>query len=233
MSPRLRFILAGSVILVVVKFCSPLRAQEKDDNLQPGKLFGEAGLTTNWIENGVSQTDKGYALQAGLGYRWTLFKVGMWGSNIKLPNTNDNLNLRIYMSYRFIFTKNSDLLVRYDFNRYYGGGDYNGSITGLDLNVFDYHILYDKNSNWEGAGEATRYGFAKDWKIPYNLMLNLNAGYNMVNVDNYSNYFDIKTLVSYHYADITYALGNSYNSGSSQFDGRGNLSFFLQMNAQF
>lgn len=233
MSPKLRFILAGSVFLVILKFCTSAHAQEVGDQLQPGKLYGEAGLTTNWLEHGVSQSDKGYALQAGLGYRWSQFKLGMWGSGVKLPYSDDNLNLRIYMTYKFYFTKNADMLIRYDFNRYFGAGKANGTITSLDLNIFQYHILYEKNSNWEADDNLTRYGFMKDWGLPYNLTLTVNAGYNSISSDNYSSYFDIKTLVNYKYADILYSLGNSFNSNSGQFNGRGDLAFFLQLMALF
>ncbi|MFN7729519.1 MAG: TorF family putative porin [Bdellovibrio sp.] len=233
MKPRLKYLLVASILLIGLKFCVPARAQEVSDSLQPGKIFGEAALTTNWIERGVTQTDKGYALQAGFGYRWTQFRAGLWGSNIKFPDSNDNLNLRLYIAYKFIFTTNADLTFRYDMNRYYQGGDLNGTILGFDLNIFEYHFLYDRDDNWEGAGSSTRFGFVRDFQIPYNFMLNVNGGYNMVQADGFSNYFDVKTMVNYGYAGITYSLGNSINSNGGQFDGRGGLYFFLQLAAKF
>lgn len=232
--------LAASFVLVILKFCSHASAQTTGasgagvgDSLPAGHLYGEAGLTTNWIENGVSQTDKGFALQSGLGYKWTQFRTGLWGSNVKFPGSDDTLNLRLYLMYKFVFTNNADLNVRYDFNKYFSAGDRNGSLIGLDLNIFKYHVLLDQNSNFEGGGQSRRWGFMKDYQIPWNLNLNVNAGYNMVSDAGFTNYFDVKTQATYRYADITYALGNSFNSGSSQFGGRGDIAFFLSLGAQF
>ncbi|MBX2994459.1 MAG: TorF family putative porin [Bdellovibrionaceae bacterium] len=233
MNPRLRFLLAGAIILIGLKFCIRANAQETSDSLQPGKIFGEAGLTTNWVERGVTQTDKGYALQAGVGYRWTQFKMGLWGSNVKLPGTDDNLNLRLYLAYKFVLTTNADLTARYTFNRYYQGGSNNGALTGIDLRIYEYHFLYEVNSNWEGLDPSTRVALTRDWQIPYNLTLSVDGGYNMVKADGFSNYFDVKTLVNYEWAGVTYAVGNTFNSNSGQFDGRGGLYFFLQATAKF
>ena len=224
---------AGLLFILLSLMSAHAIAQATGDSLQPGKLFGEATLTTNWVERGITQTDKGYAMQAGLGYRWTYFKTGLWGSNIKLPDTSDSLNLRLYLSYKFVFTNSADLTFRYDLNRYYQGGSRNGSIIGFDLNLFQYHILYERNDSWEGLGAATRVGFWKEWQVPYNLFVNLNTGYNMIADGSRANYFDAKTLLSYKYADIVYSLGHSYNSQGSQYDGRGNMFIFLQLAAQF
>ena len=236
MSPRIRFWIIGTILLIILKlFASKAGAQtaKVDDQLPAGKLYGEVGLLTNSIEHGYTQTDKSWAMQAGLGYRWSQFRMGIWGSSVHFPDSSDDLNLRLNMAYKFIFTTNADLTARYDFNRYYPAGSRNGGIIGLDLNMFKYHVLYEKNDNWENVGEATRWGFARDWQIPWNLLLNLNAGYDMLTVDGYSNYFDIKTTVSARYADVTYFLGNSYNSNPGQANGRGDLAFFLGLNAQF
>ena len=236
MSPRIRFWIFGTILLIVLKllFSPSAHAQTKtDDQLPAGKIYGEVNLLTNYIENGYTQTEKSWAMQAGLGYKWSQFRMGLWGSTVKFPDSSDDLNLRLLMAYKFIFTTSADLVARYDFNRYYPAGNRNGGIIGLDLNLFKYHVLYEKNSNWENLGEVTRWGFMHDWAIPWNLMLNLNAGYNMMDIPDYSSYFDVKTTVSARYADVNYFIGNSYNSNPGQANGRGDLAFFLGLGAKF
>lgn len=238
---RLRYLLAASFVLVVLKFfCMRAVAQTANgsgagvgDSLPAGRLYGEAGLATNLVENGITQTEKAFAIQSGLGYKWTLFRMGLWGSNVRFAGNDDTLNLRLYAAYKFIFTNNADLNVRYDFNRYFTSGSRDGNIIALDLNLFKQHILLEENSNWEGIAKDRRWGYSRDFQIPWNLDLTLNGGYNMIDDDNFSNYFDIRTTVSRRYADILYSFTNTFNSGSSQFDGRGDLMFFLGLAAQF
>lgn len=233
MSPRLRFILAGSVLLVVLKFCVRVSAQT-GDQLPAGTLFGEVTLTSNAIERGITQSDKSFALQTGLGYKWTQFRAGLWGSNVKYPDSDDTLNLRVFMDYRFVFTSNADMTARYDFNRYFSAGDRNGAIVGVDLRFFQSHVLYEQFDNWEGTGKtATRWGYMTDWKIPWDLVLGVNAGYNMLKASGLTNYFDVRTKLTYRWADLDLSLGHSYASNSGQFEGRGDMFFFFSAAAKF
>jgi uncharacterized protein (TIGR02001 family) len=235
MTPRVRFLLAGTVILIVLKlFVFRAQAQTVNEAPGPAKIYGEVALKTDSIEHGLTQTEKSFALQTGVGYRWPTFKLGLWGSNVKYEGGDESLNLRLYLAPRIVFTGNVDMTIRYDFNQYYKSGDRNGGIVSVDLRIYDYHILYEQNDNWEGTEEAGgRYGFAKTWNTPWGFLLNLNAGYNTLQVDGLSNYFDVKTEIGAKWADITYALGNSYNSNSSQFNGRGDIAFYLSASAQF
>ena len=208
-------------------------AQAQTDAGAPVRLYGDVQLTTDSIEHGLTQTDHSFALQTGIGYRWPQFRLGLWGSNVKFSDSADNLNLRLFLITKLIFTPNADLNIHYDFNRYFKAGYRDGSIVSLDLRLYEYHVLYESNDNWEGIGDkGARYGFMKEWQIPYSLILNLNAGYNMIG-SKYDNFFDVKSQISYKTSDITYSFGNSFNSNSGQFKGRGDLAFFLSAAAQF
>lgn len=229
--PRLKITIAVLAHL----FClhSPsAKAQVAGDSFPAGKVHGEVNLTSDAIEYGVSQSDKSFALQTLLGYKWTQFRVGLWGSNVKFPGSDDNLNLRFFGAYQFIFTTNSSMTVRYDMNRYYKSGDRNGSLIGVDINLFDYHVMYYKNDKFHGTdAEHTRFGFAKSFEIPWSLMLELDAGYNMFS-DIYSNYFDLKSQINYKWSSVYNYLGLSYSTGASQFD-NSSFAFYFGIKTSF
>lgn len=239
MTPKTRFMLSGAVLLVVLNFfCGRTYAQSTNaansDEFQPGKLFAKVAIGTNRIEQGLTQTDANPGIQATLGYKWEQFQAGLWGSNVRYVGENESANLRLFGAYKFIFTRNADLTVRYDFNRYYNGGSRNGAITGLNLNIYQYHILYDRNDNWEGLGESIRYGFQKEFELGTSgFLLDIAAGYNILYVDDYTNYFDVHAALGYRLADIKYELCGSFNSGANQFGNRGGPFAYLNFSAAF
>lgn len=229
--------LPGVIILAVLNFfCARAHAQSASgkDEFQPGKLFARVAIATNHVEQGLTQTEGSPSIQATLGYKWEQFRVGLWGTNVKFTDSEDSVNLRLFLAYRFIFTSNADLTVRYDFNRYYNDGYRNGPITGLNLNLFKYHVLYDRVENWEGTGsDVVRYGFEKEWELATDLTLLTGFGYNMLGDSDLSNYFDVVSSLGYQLAGLKYELVGTYNSASSQFGSRGGPFFFLRFSATF
>lgn len=226
----------GILILVVANFfCQRSFAQSATkDEIQPGKLFARVAIGTNLVERGLTQTESSPAVQATLGYKWEQFRVGLWGSNVKFTDSQDSVNLRLFAAYKFIFTSNADLTVNYNLNRYYNDGFRNGTITGLDLNMFTYHVHYDRVENWEGTtADATRYGFSKEFEIATDFTVGTGIGYNMLNVEDMTNYFDLELSAGYQLAGLKYELVGTYNSGARQFGSRGGPFLFLNFSATF
>ncbi|MBX3016721.1 MAG: TorF family putative porin [Bdellovibrionaceae bacterium] len=235
MSPRSRF--SGVMILVALSLCcARVHAQSTTakDEFQPGKLFARVAIATNHVEQGLTQTEGSPVVQTTLGYKWEQFQLGLWGSNVKFTGTDDSVNLRLFAAYRFIFTSNADLTARYDFNRYYNAGTRNGAITGLDLNLFKYHVMYDRIENWEGTGyDSIRYGFEKEWELATDFTMLTGFGYNMLSDPDFSNYFDVVASLGYRLAGLKYEFVGTYNSASGQFGSRAGPFFFLRFSATF
>lgn len=238
---RAKIFINASVLTLTALACfafssvANAQAAGNKDEFQPGKVFAKIGIGTNLVEHGLTQSDSGPALQSTLGYKWDQFRMGLWGSNVKFKDGDDDtINLRLFAVYKFVFTSNADLSARYDFNRYYNGGHRNGAITGLDLNLYTYHVLYDLIENWEGSEYGlTRYAFSKEWVSPSDVSFELTVGYNMVGVNDLSNFFDVRAGIGAKVAEIKYELIGTYNSNAGQFDGQGDPFIFLNFSASF
>lgn len=226
----------GLMLLVVANFfCQRSHAQTANkDEFQPGKQFARVAISTNHVQQGLTQTESSPAVATTLGYKWEQFHAGLWGSNVKFAESEDSSNLRLFAAYKFIFTSNADLRVKYDLNRYYNAGNRNGAITGLRLNLFNYYVLYERTENWEGTGlDVVRYGFEKEFELATDLTLLTGLGYNMLDASDYSNYFDAEVSLGYLLAGLKYELVGSYSSAGGDFAGRAGPFAFLRFSATF
>lgn len=210
-------------------------AQQKPAPENNRKLYGEALITNNYVDKGITQSDKSWALQAGFGYRMgPQARLGLWGSSVKLPTNDESVNLRLYFDVKMEFTTNTDLILRYDFNRYFQSDVHNGSIFSLDFQSVGYHVLVEMNDNWEGTHTSTTwFGFRKEYSIPWNLVFTPTVGYSQVSAEGYKNYFDIRAPIGYRFAEVLYELGVTTTSESSQFAGRGATSAIFSIHAVF
>ncbi len=237
---KLNLILAPITLFLL---CSALsagfaQAQQRSDSKsdKSNKLYGEASIVTNYVDKGVTQSDKAPALQADLGYQMgPQARLGLWGSSVKFPSATENLNLRIYFDVKVDFTSNTNLVLRYDLNRYFQSDQHNGSILGLDFSSFNYHVLFQMDDNFEGlkSGSANWFAFKKEFQWARGFIFTPQLGYTQTAVSGYSSYFDTRVSIGYKFADVLYELVNTYNSSSSQFSGRGDLTFLFGLNARF
>lgn len=233
---------SGSFLLVTLAALSLLSprlwAQQKSDakSDKSNKLYGEAAIVTNYVDKGVTQSDKAPALQAGFGYQMgPQARLGLWGSSVKFPSATENLNLRMYADIKMEFTSNTNMVMRYDFNRYFQSDQHNGSLLGLDLSTFGYHVLFEMNDNWEGlrSGGATWFAFKKEFQLPRGFVFTPQLGYTQTSAAGYASYFDTRTSIGYKFADVMYELVHTFNSNGSQFAGRGNMTVLFGLNVRF
>lgn len=216
----------------------PLAAQQKSDakNDKSNKLYGEASIVSNYVDKGVTQSEKAPALQAGFGYQMgPQARLGLWGTSVRYPSATENLNLRLYVDVKMDFSTNSNLVLRYDFNRFFQSDQHNGSILSTDFSAFNYHVLFEMNDNWEGlkSGSSSWFAFKKDFQLSRGFIFTPQLGYTQINISGYSSYFDSRLSLGYKFADVFYELINTYNSSSSQFSGRGDMAFLFALNVRF
>lgn len=90
-----------SVALVVILLCSASAVYAVDD------LAYEAGLVSDYVFRGISQTDNGPAAQAGMEYRHSKGPYGgIWASNVDLPSGSD-LETNLYFGVGNELAKNN------------------------------------------------------------------------------------------------------------------------------
>ena len=230
---------AGILVLAALTLhVSTAWSQQKSDSRSDkgNKLYGEASIVSNYVDKGVTQSDKAPALQAGFGYQMgPQARLGLWGSSVKFPSGGENLNLRFYADVKMDFTSNTNLILKYTFNRFFQADQHNGTILGLDFASFGYHVLFEMDDNFEGqkSGGATWYAFKKDFQLPASFILTPQLGYTQTTVSGYNSYFDTRVSLGYKFADVFYELVNTYNSNSSQFSGRGEMAFLFALTVRF
>lgn len=234
----MKFILIFLFSMISVLSVHPENAWAQSSSTGKGdapQLFGEVTLTTNYVDKGITQTEKDPAIQTGLGYGFgKTAKLGFWASNVRYPDESAHLNLKFFGAYKFIFNSNWDLSFRYDLSKYYKSASRNGSIVSLDFNIYTYHVMVEKNDNWEGTlSESTWYGLGKDFNISGNWVLETKLGNSMVTASGYSSYFDVRTGIDYKLSDFVAAVVATYASNSSQFNGRADFFYFFEIKAKF
>lgn len=235
MSARLKFLIPAIICLVILQFMCGRRASAQANppktkaGSEVAKLFGNAALTTNYVEKGVSQTDNGPAVQAGFGYQWTQGRVGLWGSSVRFQNENTSMNIQPYVGYTFLFTEASNLTMRYAYSKYLNSGRRDTTLLSADWLFMEYNILFERDENFEGHHSA-RLWFAghKKYDLPYDLKLGATAGYSMTKISGIGSFFDIRGDILYSYKDLLYTLGAAYCTKADS-----GLGFYLQVSVNF
>lgn len=223
------------VLASTIAFCHFSFAEDKKDTATGKSLFGTASFMTNYVDKGVTQTDGSWAMQTELGYQFgSVVRMAIWGSNVKYPTNSESLNLRGYINLHLDFTTGFSSELRYSNSRYFQSEDRNGNIVDLDFNIFDYKLLLQQDSNWEGSHTTSTWiAGEKDFSIPWNLIFTPRVGYTQVSASGASSYFDIKLELSYKISDLLLQSAVTYNSSASQFNGRGGTVIYFVAQTHF
>ena len=210
-------------------------AEEQKGGKEQGRIFNEISILSDYIRQGLTQTNHDPAFQTGVGYEFhPQLRVGIWGSNASYENENTHLNFKTYFSYRLLFTQNSTLLVRYDLSNYYKATSRNGPVLSLDLILFSFHILYSKDDNWEGTDtEGSWVGVKKEFDFSAETALSVIVGYSQLDLATIDNYADAEIAYIYKLNPVKISAHLTGTSNSSQFHGRGDFSMSAQISTQF
>ncbi|WP_415063270.1 TorF family putative porin [Bdellovibrio sp.] len=217
-------------IAFIIIFMSAKVAFAAEGNTSPTfQLSGDVSLLSHYVENGLSQSDKSPALQGSFWFNFgPQFRLGVWGSNTNFENSDDHFNMRLNADVKVDFSPNAKLVIAYSQSQYYNGGDRNGNILNLHLHFWDYRILYDGFSNWEGTEQrSTRFAFGKVFNVFGSWKWDNELGYNTPDVSNINPYFDARTGLGTKWGVIFFEGALTGTSESSQFNGAGDYFFIL------
>lgn len=193
------------------------------------ELSGDVSLTSHYIEHGISQTDKSPALQGSFWFNFgPQFRLGLWGSNTNYPTGNDHFNLRYNAEIMVPFSNSSSLAIKFGKSMYYNDGTRNGDLSAAHLQIGEYKIAFDQNTNWEGTKKSTkRYAFGKVFSFSGNWKWNNEVGYNTPTVDNMKAYFDGRSGIGSKFGAIFLEGAVTATSASSDLNGAGDVFFIL------
>ncbi len=229
---RSRFILSSAAIGCALALSpSFVWAQQKPS--ATSRMYGEVGLMSNYVDKGITQSNKNISVGAGFGYQFgSQGRIGIDAASVNYQNESANVELAGFGEYKFIFTPNADLRIRNDLVRYFSEGIRNKVKVLLDQNFFDYHVLLFREDNFEGTKKPRNwFAFHKDWNFSPSVIFPTTVGYSMV--ENFDNYFDTRVGVSYLAGNLTASAFHTWVSNSSQFNGQADMAFFIVVAAKF
>lgn len=200
---------------------------------QTSKMVGDISVMSNSVEHGISQSNKGPAVDTGFGYLFgSQGKIALSAGSVTYPGESANVRLGFYGEYKFIFSNTADLKVRNDWIRYFSEGVRNKTIISLDQNLSNWHILMLREDNFEGSTTPRNwFGLNKDWAMG-RMILGTTLGYSQV-ASPYENYFDTRVGLTYPMGNLALSVANTYVSKSAQFNGRADTAFFLIITVNF
>jgi len=144
-----------------------------------------AGIVSDYVFRGVSQSNREIAFQGGVDYSFgdSGFYTGAWGSNVDFQDmTGPNIEVDLYVGYNADLTENLNLDVM--FTRYtyhgsessYGNIDYNELITNLALaDVATLTVGY--TNDYSNTGENVTYvALGNSWDLGNDYSINASFG---------------------------------------------------------
>lgn len=199
------------------------------------KLSGDAELTSHFVYQGISQTNKNPGLLGSFWFNFgPQFRLGVWAANTNYEGSSSHLWLKLNSDIKINFSTDVDLVLTYSQNQFYSPETRNGNTIQFNLNLMSYHVIYQIQSNWEGTQSgATSFAFQKSMKIFTSWDWDNRLGYTQVKSSDHSSYFDLKTGLGTPIKDIFFEGSLTGTSNTRQLDGRGAYFIALNIRASF
>lgn len=223
------------MLIIFLGAYNPVLAQvssSQDKTL--AKLFGEFSLGSDYREKGITETDHGPFFMGSLGYAFPKARMGIVAHNVKFPESEESLNMRLFISYKFEILNQVYLTPRFDLNNYFKSSNRNGTIMALNLDIYSWNIYYEKQDHFEGT-EATQdwIGFGRKINFASNWALDSRVGYATYDNDLFSSAFDLKLAVEYQLKDFKPSIEATYHSQPDDYNGRADLGMYAKISAKF
>lgn len=223
------------VIFAIFSLCTFVHAQTNRDAKNENQTTGSASILSHFVYHGLSQTNKDPSLQTSLFMNiGPQFRIGLWGSNVSYEGQDNHIVIKIPLELKLEFNKDASLTIGYSSNQYYKSRIRNGNTSSLHLDIFDYLIIYEIESNWEGSETKSKYfAFNKTFKVGNDFTWENQIGYTVLSVENLQNYFDLSTGIAGKNDRITYKFIVTATSNPSQFNGAGDVFAILSVGFDF
>lgn len=187
---------------------------------------GSTQITSHFIYRGLSYTDKDPGLNTNMNFNFgPQFKLGLFGSNVKFSDTH--LWIALDATVMVQFSADVGLNIYFKQNQFFKIKDRNYNSFGAQLTLYDFLILYENLSNWEGTKtSATYYQLAYKYDLGSNFKFEPALGYTIQKA-NLKNYFDLRLPVNYESNhSAIYGAFITLTSSPGQFsDKRGQMGF--------
>lgn len=210
-------------------------AQSSKDSKPEYQIEGTTSILSHYVHHGLSQTNLDPSLQTTIFV--TLgpqFRVGLWGSNVSYQGFDNHILVKIPLELKLEFNRDVSLTIAYSVNQYFKSHIRDGTTTRLNLNVFDYLIIHELESNWEGTETKSKYfAFNKSFKLSADFNWENQLGYTVVGVENLQNYFDLMSAISGNANKLEYKFALTATSNAGQFSGKGDVFGIVSLGFSF
>lgn len=198
------------------------------------EALGHVSLKSQYIDDGLTQTDNSPAIQASFWYHaGPQFKLGLWGSNVNYRNEDDVFNLRISANIKTEFNATNSMNLAYSKSLYFNDGNRDGDLFGLHLSFSGFKIMYDTKSNWEGTSDRlTRFALGYAHTFPNEWIWTNSLGHNSIKNDEIEDYFDLKTSLGSYLGKILIEGSITGTTTPDQFDGQGDIFITLSLSTE-
>lgn len=185
-------ILAALLLAPAVSFAQEVAAEEETSNFS-----WNAGVVSDYVFRGVSQSGKDIAFQGGVDYAFgdSGFYVGAWGSNVDFgAQAAPDVEIDAYVGYNTDIGEkvNFDvMLTRYTYHGAdsgYGNIDYNELITKIGLkDVATLTLGY--TNDYSNTGEKVIYAnLGHSWDLGKDYSLNAGFGRTFADIGDYNDW---------------------------------------------
>lgn len=227
------------VFLSVAAFQLQVRAQSESASDPMGDVkvtsYGNIALITNYIEHGLTQTQKTPAMQGNFMFQFgPQLKLGFGGTSVHFEDGDEYLNLRVIAGIVIPIGKNAMIDATMTTNKYYNGVDRNGSVTRFEIILSGYRFISESYSNWEGTKKKASFmGFGKRFDLQNNAFWTLLFDYGTPKAEGYKSYFSTKLTIGTTKNKISYEAGISAVTNASQFSSQAGAFPFASASTQF
>lgn len=207
-------VLAASLLMAA----APMTALADDTS----PFTWEAGVVSDYVFRGASQTDEDPTVQAGL--TWTHdsgFYAGAWASGVDFGTDKPDAEVDVFVGYSFDINEAVNLDVA--LNRYNypdaGASNYNELITTTTFaDTYALTVAYTDDV-WATDTDGWYFAVGREWELPQEFTLAANVGYSTFeDKDVARNYADWSLGVSRAFGPATVGLTYHGTNGNGDYN---------------
>ncbi len=197
-------------------------------------ISGSSEILTHFAYRGLSYSGTQPSLISSFLYNFgSQFKLGAWGANLNLPDSN--LWLKFVMEIQMKFAEQHDVTLFVHKDQFYANGERNGVEAGLNYYFSErFYLGLSTKDNFEATHTSSEYiSFAHT--IPINKVINFSykMGYTNQRTNLYDSYFDGKISLAYDLKNSTFEVGVTDMTSKDKFNQKAEPHFYGSLLAYY
>jgi uncharacterized protein (TIGR02001 family) len=197
-------------------------------------ISGSSEILTHFAYRGLSYSGTQPSLISSFLYNFgSQFKLGAWGANLNLPDSN--LWLKFVMEIQLKFAEQHDVTIYMHKDQFYANGERNGIEVGLNYYFLDrFYLGLSNKDNFEATHTSSQYiSFAHI--IPMSKVFNFSykMGYTSQQAEQFDSYFDGRISIAYDLKNSTFEFGVTDMSSKDKFNQKAEPHFYGSLLAYY